>query len=73
MKQKRMKWTYGMVMPPLDEGKRARYFQNGMLKVTEKVIRVMEQAEDHVMFETEGFCYCIAFHRAEENVMALAA
>ncbi|WP_373213538.1 hypothetical protein [Ruminococcus sp. 5_1_39BFAA] len=73
MKQKRMIWTYGTVMLPLDVGKQARYFQNGMLKVTEKVLRILEQAEDYIKFETDGFCYCIAYHMAEENEMALAA
>lgn len=73
MKKKRTIWTYGTVILPLDVGKKACYLQNGVMKVTEKVLRVLEQAEDHIKFETEGFCYCIAFHRAEENVMALAA
>lgn len=73
MKKKRMIWTYGTVLLPLDVGKQARYFQNGILKVTGKVRRILEQAEDHIKFETDGFCYCIAYHMAEESEMALAA
>lgn len=32
MKKKRVIWTYGNVILPLDVGERARYFQNGVLK-----------------------------------------
>lgn len=71
--KKRTIWTYGMVVLPLDVGKRAHYFQNGVMRATEKVQRILEQAEDHIKFETERFCYCIEYHKAEENVMALAA
>lgn len=73
MKKKRTIWTYGMVILPLDVGKQARYFQNGILRVTERVLRVLEQAEDYIKFETEKCCFCIAYNKVEENVMKLAA
>lgn len=73
MKKKRMIWTYGTVVLPLDIGKQARYLQNGVLKVTEKVLRILEQAEDYIKFETERFCYCIEYRIAEENAAAMAA
>ena len=71
--KKRTIWTYGTVVLPLDVGKSALYFQNGVMRVTEKVQRILEQAEDHVKFETEKCCYCIEYHKAEEQIMALAA
>lgn len=73
MKKKRTIWTYGMVILPLDVGKQASYFQNGMLKMTGRVLRILEQTEDYIKFETERFCYCIEYYASEANVMALAA
>lgn len=73
MKKKRTIWTYGMVILPLDVGKQARYFRNGILQVTERVLRVLEQAEDYIKFETEQCFYCIAFNNVEESAMELAA
>lgn len=71
--KKRTIWTYGTVVLPLDVGKRAHYLQNGVMRATEIVQRILEQAEDYIKFETERFCYCIEYHKAEENVMDLAA
>lgn len=71
--KKRTIWTYGTVVLPLNVGKRAHYLQNGVMRATEIVQRILEQAEDYIKFETERFCYCIEYHKAEENVMALAA
>jgi len=71
--KKKMVWTYGTVMLPVDVGKHVTYIQNGVVKMTGKVLRVLEQAEDYIKFETGRFCYCIEYHKAEENIMALAA
>lgn len=75
MKRKRWIWTQGTVILPLDLGKQARYVQNGILKVTDSIIRIMEQTDDHVMFETRKFCYYIATAnlRAEECALCMAA
>lgn len=56
MKKKRVIWTYGNVILPLDVGERARYFQNGVLKVTGRVLRVLEQTEKYIKFETKELC-----------------
>ena len=73
MKKKRVIWTYGNVILPLDVGERARYFQNGVLKVTGRVLRVLEQTEKYIKFETKELCYCISYNDVEEAEMVLAA
>lgn len=73
MKQKRTIWTYGLVKQPVEVGKGVEYYQNGVWKTTAKVLKVIEQADNYIRFETERLRYCIEYQRTEENVMALAA
>lgn len=71
--KKRMIWTYGTIIQPLDIGKRAYYLRKGIVCVTEAVQKILEQTEEHILFETERCCYCIQYQCAEEVAMALAA
>lgn len=74
MKQgKRTIWTYGTVLRPVELGKPAIYYNNGVLKRTSLVESIMENKADHVTFETSGFIYCIEYQRADVNVMGAAA
>lgn len=73
MKQKKTVWTYGIVKQPVEVGKSAEYYQNGIWRNTAKVRRIIEQADDYIKFETGRLRYCIEFQRANTNAMALAA
>lgn len=73
MKQKRTIWAYGIVKQPVEIGKSAEYYQNGIWRTTAKVLKVIEQADDYIKFETGRLRYCIEFNKANTNVMARAA
>lgn len=61
MKFKPMIVLYGSVMQPLKEGQKAHYCQNGLWRSTGKNMRVLEQNDERVKFETDTVCYCINF------------
>lgn len=62
MKFKPTVMLHGSVLKPLKEGQKAHYCQNGLWHSTSKVMRVLEQTNEHVKFETEAVCYCINFY-----------
>ena len=75
---KRMKFKptvmlHGSVLKPLKEGQKAHYCQNGLWHSTSKVMRVLEQTNEHVKFETEAVCYCINFYGDSAGIVTLAA
>ena len=72
MKSKRLIYAHGTVVLPLGIGKQAFYLQNGILKVTGRVERILEQTDDYVKFETRKYCYCIAGHIIEECALMAA-
>lgn len=57
MKFKPMVVLYGSVMQPLKEGQKAHYCQNGLWRSTGKIMRVLEQNDERVKFETDTVCY----------------
>ena len=65
--------AYGSVMQPLKEGQKAHYCQNGLWRSTGKIMRVLEQNDERVKFETDTVCYCINFYEEGTGVVALAA
>ena len=67
MKFKPMVVLYGSVMQPLKEGQKAHYCSTG------KIMRVLEQNDERVKFETDTVCYCINFYEEGTGVVALAA
>lgn len=73
MKFKPMIVLYGSVMQPLKEGQKAHYCQNGLWRSTGKNMRVLEQNDERVKFETDTVCYCINFYEEGTGVVALAA
>ena len=73
MKFKPMIVLYGSVMQPLKEGPKAHYCQNGLWRSTGKNMRVLEQNDERVKFETDTVCYCINFYEEGTGVVALAA
>ena len=60
-------------MQPLKEGQKAHYCQNGLWRSTGKIMRVLEQNDERVKFETDTVCYCINFYEEGTGVVALAA
>lgn len=73
MKQKRIIWTYGILKQPVEVGKAVEYYQNGIWRRTALVLRIIEQTEDFIEFETRRFRYCIESKRVDTNAMAIAA
>ena len=73
MKFKPMVVLYRSVMQPLKEGQKAHYCQNGLWRSTGKIMRVLEQNDERVKFETDTVCYCINFYEEGTGVVALAA
>lgn len=53
MKFKPTVMLHGSVLQPLKEGQKAHYCQNGIWRTTGKVMRVLEQNNEYVKFETE--------------------
>ncbi|WP_283684716.1 hypothetical protein [Parablautia sp. Marseille-Q6255] len=72
-RRKQTLWKYGWVQLPLKVGWPAWYCEDGLWKRTEKVLRVVEEETDHITFETEQYCYCFEFQRAESVMLELAA
>ena len=73
MKGKRIILVYGTVLLPIEEGKTASYYNNGKWRETGEVVRVNEENEQFIKFETEKLKYCIRFQKAEAGVLSLAA
>ena len=73
MKLKPTVMFHGSVMQPLREGQKAHYCQNGLWHSTGKVMRILEQTNEHVKFETDTVCYCINFYKDGAGIVALAA
>lgn len=74
MKRKKQTiWKYGKVQLPLIPGEPAWYCENGIWKRTARVLRVIEETEDYLVFETKRLRYCFSYQQAEPMRMALAA
>lgn len=73
MKFKPTVMFHGSVMQPLKVGQKAHYCQNGLWRSTGKVMRVLEQNNEYVKFETETACYCINYYDDGAGIVALAA
>lgn len=73
MRYKPMILAHGRVFLPLTVGKKAQYLQNGNLRTTGRILRILAQTEDYVKFETESYRYCIEFYGSEAGVLAAAA
>jgi len=66
-------WTYGTILCPIELNKPVLYYNNGILKRTLNVERIIEATDDHIIFDTSEFSYCIAYNIAEEEVRIVAA
>lgn len=66
-------WKYGRVQMPLKVGWPAWYCEGGFWKKTEKILKIIEDELDHVVFETAHYRYCFEYQKAESSVMLLAA
>ncbi len=74
MKQRKQTiWKYGWVQLPLKVGWPAWYCEGSFWRRTGKVLRVVEEDVDHIIFETEQYRYCFEYQKAESVVMELAA
>ena len=63
----------GGLVEKLSERRKAHYCQNGLWRSTGKIMRVLEQNDERVKFETDTVCYCINFYEEGTGVVALAA
>lgn len=66
-------WKYGQVQVPLKVGWPAWYCEDGFWKKTGEVRKVIEEAADHVTFETRRYRYCFEYLKTESASVALAA
>lgn len=64
---------YGSVGMPLIIGQPAWYRENGFWKKTGRVLKIIEETEDHMIFETTRYRYCFEYQKAESAIMAVAA
>ncbi|MDO4274865.1 MAG: hypothetical protein Q4D16_14455 [Eubacteriales bacterium] len=73
MKGKKIVLIYGSILLPIEEGKTAKYYNNGQWKETDRIVKIHEVNSEFVKFETEKLKYCIRFQKAEAGILNLAA